>query len=152
MGTSALSGQPAWSRPGLYRLKVKNMKTQKQRATEMRDAVLPWLRLHGFTLKIAEGNVLAGHVGDFHIVHRTPFSNLTLQPQRRNIHEAILLQQHGGTNLPYGLDGWYARYKVMNVEWNDTGLIHLASFRGGRWEEALLSAIANAESGLPTVS
>jgi hypothetical protein len=41
--------------------------------------------------------------------------------------------------LPYALDIWFARKKVLNVEWNDGGFIQIVSYRPGAWEGQLLS-------------
>jgi hypothetical protein len=43
----------------------------------------------------------------------------------------------GKENLPYGLDIWFAHKKVLNVEWNDEGLIKIISYRPGEWEDQL---------------
>jgi hypothetical protein len=39
----------------------------------------------------------------------------------------------------YGLDIWFPRKKVLNVEWNDEGLIQIGSYRPGAWEGQLSS-------------
>jgi hypothetical protein len=49
----------------------------------------------------------------------------------------------GGKNLPYGLDIWFARKKVLNVEWNDEGLIQIMSYRPGAWEDQLSSFVSS---------
>jgi|SRR5579862_1386036 len=118
------------------------MDTRKQRAMQIRDTVLPWLRLHGHMHGTGDVRALAGNASPFIFVHRTFFCSPVLQPRPRNFREAASLQVHGGTNLPYGLDVWYNKSKVMNIEWDDAGLVHLVGFRSGVWEEALLRIIA----------
>jgi hypothetical protein len=53
------------------------------------------------------------------------------------IHTVQIALYGGEQNLPYGLDIWFAHKKVLNVEWNDEGLIEIISYRPGEWEDQL---------------
>jgi hypothetical protein len=73
-------------------------------------------------------------IGDVAITYRTPFQ--PLPPLSQFMRYQIAL--YGGKeNLPYGLDIWFAHKKVLNVEWNDEGLIRIISYRPGEWEDQL---------------
>ena len=39
----------------------------------------------------------------------------------------------------YGLDIWWGKGKVLNIEWNDGETIEIVSFRRGSWEAELLA-------------
>jgi hypothetical protein len=43
-------------------------------------------------------------------------------------------------NLPYGLDVWVSKKKVMNIEWADDGRVELISFKPGDWQQRLAAA------------
>jgi hypothetical protein len=75
-------------------------------------------------------------IGDVKILLRTPFQPLPPLSQSMRYQYAVL---GGQENLPYGLDIWFARKKVLNVEWNDEGLIQIGSYRPGEWEGQLSS-------------
>jgi len=72
-------------------------------------------------------------IGDVAISYRTPFQPLPPRSQFTRYQIALL----GKENLPYGLDIWFAHKKVLNVEWNDEGLIKIISYRPGEWEDRL---------------
>jgi len=72
------------------------------------------------------------------IGYRTPFQKLP------PVTDPLLKQRlvaAGKMNLPYGLDIWDMEGvgKVLNIEWSETGDIHLVSFRRGAWEEKVLT-------------
>ena len=57
-------------------------------------------------------------LGNTKLLHRTPFSRF--RPRRDFLRDQRALVG-GKENLPYGLDIWHARKKVLNVEWSDDG-------------------------------
>jgi|SRR5580692_1125256 hypothetical protein len=78
--------------------------------------------------------IMGAELGDVKILLRTPFQPLPPMNQFMRYQSALL---GGKENLPYGLDIWFARKKVLNVEWNDEGLIQIRSYRPGEWEGQL---------------
>jgi hypothetical protein len=119
--------------------------TRRARAIAWRDRLLPWLTAHGKpTTRVGIFHVEAT-IGEFEIFYRTPFTRL---PQRNltSYRDALRRQQTGSPNLPYGLDVFYRRLKVMNVEWNGHGRIDLMEFRAGPWEDQLARLIEETAS------
>lgn len=51
---------------------------------------------------------------------------------------ALLLA--GLKTLPFRLNIWSDRRKVLNAEWDDRGKVHLVSFMTGPWERLLAAA------------
>ena len=73
-------------------------------------------------------------IGDVTISYRTPFQPL---PPLSQFMRYQIARLGGKESLPYGLDIWFAHKKVLNVEWNDEGLIEIISYRPGEWEDQL---------------
>jgi hypothetical protein len=106
----------------------------------LRDRLVVWLTKHGQPTMESNGMfIVEASVGEFEILYRTPFTRLP-QRQPTSHHEAWLRQQPS-SNLPYGLDVFFWRLKVMNVEWDDRGRIDLVVFRSGPWEDELVQLI-----------
>lgn len=116
--------------------------TRKERAIIIRDAILAWLPEHSTVEQIGGIRLAVASAGRFDIRYRTPFTPFpALAPD--TFQGAVLLQQSGGkTNLGYGLDVHAPSGKVMNIEWEPSGLVELVSFRGGDWEAELLAIVA----------
>lgn len=65
------------------------------------------------------------------IGYRTPFQRLLAESDLLRYQRALV---GGKENLPYGLDIWQARKKVLNVEWSDNRVLEVISYRPGEWE------------------
>lgn len=114
-----------------------------QRALQVRDAALPWLREHGNVMTLEQrggspGTLLEGELDGFSFLHRTPFSGLHLRPMPRNYAEAVILQNV--EVLPYELD-IRSGGKRLILEWASDGRTHVRQFSAGDWEAALLRRI-----------
>jgi hypothetical protein len=73
---------------------------------------------------------------DLSMLYRTPFQ--PLQQASEHVHYMQAMLKDKG-NLPYGLDIWHNRKKVMLVEWNE-GEFQLVTYKPGEWELMLDSA------------
>jgi hypothetical protein len=74
-----------------------------------------WLTKHGQPTMETNGMLIVeASVSEFEILYRTPFTRLP-QRQPTSYHEAWL-RQRPSSKLPYGLDVFYRRLKVMNVD------------------------------------
>ena len=116
--------------------------TRKERAAEIRDVMLPSLLRYGHLVE-REQSRHQGRFHEFRFVYRTAFGKLLREPRPRAVLEAILHQQNGRRKLPFGLDIWYMEPKVLNVEWDDAGLIHVVYFHRGSWEDELLQRMSS---------
>ncbi len=77
---------------------------------------------------------MGAEISDVAIKLRTPFQLLPPMSQLMRYQCALL---GGEENLSYGIDIWFARKKVFNVEWNDKGSMQILSYRPGEWEAHL---------------
>jgi len=105
------------------------------RALELRDDALNILWRHGARVDFGPLKLLQADLNGLSIAHRTPF----LQP---------LLTGRNNWALPFGLDIWTRKRKVMNLEWGLPWEVQLVSFRSGEWEEQL-TRISTALSAWP---
>jgi hypothetical protein len=55
------------------------------------------------------------------LVYRTPIQKMPKISKQLKYRAASL--KGDGPNLPYGLEVWASKSKVLNVEWNDQGLL-----------------------------
>jgi hypothetical protein len=74
------------------------------------------------------------YIDDVEVGYRTPFQRLPAEPDWLRYQRELL---GGKGNLPYGLNIWHARKKVLNVEWSDDGDLEVISYRCGEWEQTL---------------
>jgi hypothetical protein len=127
--------------------------TRTDAAIQIRDHALVIIRQHGQPQPMGEGlNMLAWRGETFAILHRTPFQRVP----GANPADAIgrFAAKHGLSSeeakytlalngvalpeiLPYGLDIWCGK-KVLNLEWDDAGAVHIAGFKRGPWEAEFL--------------
>jgi hypothetical protein len=115
------------------------LKSQNRNVTQIepRAGALLAIKKQGKWERVGARRAIGVQLGDVKISYRTPFQPLTplaelLRYQRRLV--------GGKENLPYGLDIWYARKKVLNVEWTDEGAIEIISYEPGEWERAFEGA------------
>ena len=112
--------------------------TKLARIKSIRAAALRAVEEIGSWHQVRMGNrdlaMRGAEIGDVSISYRTPFQPLPPLSQLMRYQK----KKFGGKeNLPYGLDIWFAHKKVLNVEWNDEGLIRIISYRPGEWEDQL---------------
>jgi hypothetical protein len=131
------------------------MQTRLQRALEIRDVVLPLLRINGHIFETEGSYVLGGPlskegVGYVTLFYKTPFIELIYAPRPRALLEAILSPHSNGERLPFALiiRNNYPRYRLLNVEWDDAQSARVVSFRRGLWEDALLRELRSTAQAL----
>jgi hypothetical protein len=111
------------------RIEVTRESTKKQRAITLRDKALKLVRSKGKLSPLLTGKTvlfktLTFQSGYIEIHYRSPF-----EP----IHDAFV--------MPYGLDVYWAK-RVLVVEWDDAGEVHVVGFRPGEWEGKLTAFAA----------
>jgi hypothetical protein len=117
--------------------------TKLARVTHLRDRALDLLKAKGAWHTVGHGERLLGlDLGDLSMLYRTPFQPLPEASENVRYMQAML---GGKGNLPYGLDIWHGRKKVMLVEWNE-GEFQVVTYRPGEWEFLILGP-STAENG-----
>jgi hypothetical protein len=113
------------------------------RAMAIRDHVLPLVRKYG-ALADLEGKdatlrliVLERHPWLF--THWTPFNALARTEASSPGYRHAIERQHARLDLPYGLEVWHERAKVLSLLWADSGASELVRFVRGAWEDAALA-------------
>jgi len=92
--------------------------TKIARIEAIRASALLAVRLRGKWEAPAISACASPTIGDVKIGYRTPFQRLPAESDVLRYQRALV---GGKENLPYGLDIWQARKKVLNVEWSDDG-------------------------------
>ncbi len=120
--------------------KLKRMKSQEKqrRILKIRDAALAILEKHGewVTVENFPHQVVSWKGAGFFILHRTPFQPIpTSKKLVASGVSSATQRRHAGE---YGLEMWKDG-KVLNIFWDVTGPIQIASYRRGPWKEELLS-------------
>jgi hypothetical protein len=113
---------------------VRISKERLARVRTARDHLLKIVREKG--RQAGGGWVSAGTEG-FDIMHRTPFTKPMPKARQPATYASAFVRQHFATDLPYTMEVWYQRKKIMNVQWDDKDKIQLISFHPGVWEEKL---------------
>jgi hypothetical protein len=108
--------------------------TKKQRALKLRDKALKLVRSKGNLSPLLTGKTLL-------------FKTLTYQSGYLQIHyrapfEPAPKPSDAGTLL-YGLDVYWPN-KVLCIEWDGAGWVHVVGFRPGEWEGKLAALAAAA--------
>ncbi len=105
---------------------------KKVRAAQIRDHVIPFLSSHGASETIEctadhtqDAQVVGLHLGDFHLTLATPLTKKDIEQSKKP--------------LPWGMNIWYHSKKKMNIQWDNSGQVIVASLRPGDWENELLS-------------
>jgi hypothetical protein len=108
------------------------------RAIQLRDAALDLIKRS----KQRPSKGIVSFDGDgFHGIYRTLFFRLPATTDRFKYSAALhgRTLHRGSINLPYGLDIWQCGgRKVLNIEWDEKGIVELVSYKPGDWEAALL--------------
>ena len=104
--------------------------TKMARIEAIRASALLAVRLRGKWEGAGYIRLCVADLGDVKIGYRTPFQRL---PAESDVLRYQLALVGGKENLPYGLDIWQARMKVLNVEWNDNGDLEVILYRPGEW-------------------
>jgi hypothetical protein len=125
--------------------------TRTDAVIQIRDHVLAIIRRHGRLEPLGSTSWLVWRGADFSIGHRTPFQpwdtpdaavKALAADLGTSLEQAKYLAVLNGLKLPeilpYGLDIWQGR-KVLNLEWDDAGAVHLAGFKRGPWEAQFLA-------------
>lgn len=112
------------------------------RALGIRDHVLPLVREQGAIEDLENKNsslrlvVLEREPWQF--THWTPFNDLARTEASSPGYRHALGGQHTRPDLPYGLDVWHKRAKVLSLLWSDEGTFEVLVFIRGAWENAAL--------------
>jgi hypothetical protein len=104
----------------------------------LRNAALAILKRFGVWEAEDDVHLLSANLGLFRLVHRTPVQKLPKTSKQLKYRAASL--RGDGPNLPYGLEVWTSKGKVLNVEWNDQGAVAVILRRPGSWEADLTEA------------
>jgi hypothetical protein len=111
--------------------------TKLSRVKEVRDHALRLLKAHGEWKGSGDQKHLGAKIGNVSLSYRTPFQPLPEISEQLRYMQALL---KGKDNLPYGMDVWSNRKKVLNLEWADDGEVDVISYKPGEWESALNQA------------
>jgi hypothetical protein len=113
------------------------------RALAIRDHVLPLIREHGIIEDLEEKNsslrLIVLERDPWLFTYWTPFNALTRTEASSPGYRHALERQHTRPDLPYGLEIWHERAKVLSLLWADEGLLEVLTFDRGAWEEAMLA-------------
>jgi hypothetical protein len=120
--------------------------TKNDCAIQLRDAVLAILQRSSESHHYANYSTLTDQGHSVRIVYRTPFLRLPeksgasdRETKQYGPYTATQLHQHSKKSLPYTLNVWCGRRKVLNIEWADDGTVELGTYEPGDWEELLLA-------------
>ncbi len=100
---------------------------RRDRALKLRDTALKLVRSKGKLSPLLTGKTvlfktLTYESGFLKIHYRSPYAPIP----------------DGAATMPYGLDVYWPK-KVLVIEWNDTGEVHIVGFRRGEWETKLMA-------------
>ena len=119
------------------------MTPKQQRALQLRDAALTILRDKGVwkenSVQQRMQRFRGFEGGSISITLRTPFQKM---PEQTNIMKYVGALLDAKPAYPYGIDIWYNRKKVMNLEWDADGQFDVVSLHNGLWEEEVLGMLA----------
>jgi hypothetical protein len=113
------------------------------RALAIRDHVLRIVRAYG-TLEDLEDKdstlrLIVLKRDPWRFTHWTPFNALASTEASSPGYRHAVERQHTRRDLPYGLDVWHERAKVLSLLWADDGPFQVVGFVRGAWEEAVLA-------------
>jgi hypothetical protein len=100
---------------------------RRDRALKLRDIALKLVQTKGKLSPLLTGKAvlfktLTYHSGYLEIQYRSPYASVP----------------DGAAIMPYGLDVYWPK-KVLVIEWNDAGEVHIVGFRRGEWEAKLMA-------------
>ena len=99
--------------------------TKIERVKQIRESALRLLDARGTWGLVGDRKQIVAKVGNVSLSYRTPFQPLPKVPEPLRYRRALL---KGKVNLPYGLDVWLDRKKVLNLEWDAAGDIEILSY------------------------
>ena len=108
--------------------------TKLRRTRDILSAAMRLIRERGQWQVVGAESVIGLDVGQISLLYRTPFQRLP--PELSDLRYARA-RLGGKAILPYGLDIWFDRRKVLNLAWDDNGAAELISYKPGEWETAL---------------
>jgi hypothetical protein len=114
-------------------------KKMTSRAVTLRELALKAMRERGTWEKADPINLMMLRHGEITIGHRTPFQRQPEPNQKTKYYLALL---GGPEPLPFGLDVWHGRKKVLGIEWDMDGRVVVMSFTPGDWEAELEHLVA----------
>ena len=109
-------------------------------ALVIRDHLLPLVRKHG-TLEMQRDaiRIIAWQAHGLRIEHWTPFYELMPEEASSPGYRHAIAQQRAAPALPYGLDVWSSRTKVLSLLWDDASTHSIVAFSRGDWEREALA-------------
>jgi hypothetical protein len=109
-------------------------------AISNRDAALEKVEKDGIFENTNAGPLLVWKGDGLEISHHTPFQKFP-SPDEEFFRKCYAAGVEPKINLPYGLDIWDTKGKVLNIEWDHNNHVELVSFKRGKWEEMVLHHI-----------
>jgi hypothetical protein len=100
----------------------------------VRELALSILKTSGSWNREGSINLLEARWDSLEIAHRTQFQPLPSETVGMGYMRALLKAK---ANLPYGLDIWYRKTKVMNIEGGNGDEFQIVSYRPGEWESQI---------------
>jgi hypothetical protein len=118
-------------------MNMKLSSERQQRVRKLRDAAIVVAKNLGEWTPAGPIKLLMVDPRHFgvQIVYRTSFNRLPPMPDDMKYFGALKKMP---ADLPFSIDVWTTK-KVLNVEWDDKGAEHVACYRPGDWEFALLN-------------
>jgi hypothetical protein len=106
------------------------------RALAIRDHLVPLVRARG-RLEVQRGTLrlITLQTGPWTLTHWTPFNDLAPDEASSPGYRHALERQQAGPVLPYGIEVWRGKNKVLCMVWADDGTSEVISFVGGPWED-----------------
>jgi hypothetical protein len=109
-------------------------------AISIRDAARNKVMNEGQFVDTDFGPLLVWSGDELSIAYTTPFLNFP-DPDEDILRQCYAAGVVPKSNLPYGLDIWNTKGKVLNIEWDKKNHVDLISFKRGEWEEKALHNI-----------
>jgi hypothetical protein len=109
-------------------------------AISIRDAALKKVKKKSQFEDTNVGPLLVWRGGELEISHHTPFLNFP-DPDEEFFRQYYAAGVGPKSNLPYGIDIWDTKGKVLNIEWDHDNNVKLVSFKRGNWEQKVLHRI-----------
>ena len=109
-------------------------------AISIRDAARNKVMNEGQLVDTEFGPLLEWTGDELSIAYSTPFLKLP-PPDEDVLQECNAAGIAPPFNLPFCLDIWGTKGKVLNIEWDHENHVELVSFKRGKWEERVLQRI-----------
>jgi hypothetical protein len=106
-------------------------------AINIRDAALEKVKKEAQFEDTNVGPLLVWKGDELEISHHTPFQKFP-PPDEDVLRQCYAADVDPTYNLPYGLDIWGMKGKVLNIVLDHKDRVELISFRRGAWEEQVL--------------